>query len=244
MLTVIRVGRAEELDPYLSDIREAVSNANTQMKLVELTGYTTVAQLIAAIGNAESEPNCNAIMVLRPLPKTFKTLEEHIMCHIPYDRDIAGANPNSLIFSLNAAGIMQYLITQGVNNVSGMNIAVFGDATKNPIKDIVHIMGRAGATVTIMSETAEEQMRFLACRTADIIISKIDVPDIVNKEYINDFSRPKILIDLSGKDISTEAKNFIRMNSNYPNPVPNADDIRRGIVAELVWRLEEVEGNG
>lgn len=241
MLTVIRHGRGRKYELDLTVLKTTVAESGLDMKLISLPVSAGPSKIITAIGNADSEPNCSAILVLQPLALTGAN-EAKVMRSIPPDKDIAGANPDNMIFSLSACSVLRHLIAQGIDNMSGMNVAMFGDTTRKPINDIIHGVACAGATLTIMSETAEERMRFLACRTADIIISQIGIPDVVHEEYINDFSRPKILIDLDGNDISAKAKEFVRKNSSYANPLPNASDLRREAIAELIRRLKEMEG--
>ena len=245
MLTVIQVGHDEASDRYIRSKKKAVEQAGMRMKVVNLPESVTTNQLITAVYNADSEPGCAAILVQLPLPKHID--RDLVMRNIPPDRDIDGLNPGSLYQPLTPCAIMRWLHNQGVK-LEGKNVAIFGKSDLVG-KPLANLLLDAGAAVTVMGSKAEERLRFLTCRTADIVISAVGKPNIITEEYINDYSKPRILIDVginrdeNGKlcgDISTRAREFVEKNGGVTTPVPGG--VGKWTVEELILRLKEMEG--
>lgn len=245
MLTVIQVGHDEASDRYIRSKKKAVEEAGMQMKVVNLPESITTNRLITAVYNADSEPGCAAILVQLPLPKHID--RDLVMRNIPPDRDIDGLNPGSLYEPLTPCAIMRWLKQQGVK-VEGKNVAIFGKSDLVG-KPLASMLLDAGAAVTVMGSKAEDRLRFLACRTADIVISAVGKPNVVTEEHVGEFSKPRILIDVginrdeNGKlcgDISARAREFVEKNGGTTTSVPGG--VGKWTVEELILRLKEMEG--
>lgn len=244
MLTVIQVGHDEASDRYIRAKQKAVEQAGMRMKLVNLPESTTTSQLITAIYNADSEPGCAAILVQLPLPAHID--RDAVMRNIPPDRDIDGLNPGSLYQPLTPCAIMRWLKKQGVK-LPGKNVVIFGKSDLVG-KPLAMMLLDAGAAVTVMGSQAEERLRFITCRTADVVISAVGQPNLVTEEHVNDYSKPRILIDVGISrdangvlcgDISKRARESVIKNGGICTPVPGG--VGKWTVDELLMRLRKME---
>lgn len=244
MLFVIQVGHDEASDRYIRNKKRAVEKADMQMTVVNLHESATTDQLLTAIHQVDAEPDCAAIMVQLPLPHHID--KDAVMREIPVEKDIDGLNPASRYRPLTPCAIMHWLKSIHCN-LAGTNVVIFGrsDLVGKPLADM---LVDEDATVTMIHTHTDPMIRSLLCRRADIVISAMGNPDVLDNIF-NFFSYdglyPTLFIDVginrdeNGKlcgDFSHTVREWIDEVDGYCTPVAG-----KWTVEELIFRLKEME---
>lgn len=244
MLTIIQVGHVEASDRYIRNKMKAIRDAGMEVELVNLPEDCTTEDVLDAILDANLIIDCKAIMVQLPLPDHIDT--DFVLKHIPVYADIDGLNPYSEYQPLTPCAIMRYFKENDIS-LTGKTVAILGRSNLVG-KPLANMMIDAGATVTVMNSKTAERTRTRECWFADIIVSAVGKPKVIDTWHLN-HTRPQTIIDVGinrnsdGKlcgDISDMARFVINNNGGYCSPVPGG--VGKWTVRELVLRLQEMEG--
>lgn len=122
--------------------------------------------------------------------------------------------------TLMAFAVLDWLShTQNID-LEGANIALFIDHVKQGALAVtlaVPLM-ESGATLTLLGPKSEKRMAYSACVSADIIICAMGKPEWIGREHVSDYSRQRIVIDITG-DVSLKAQESIVKNGGtYLSP--------------------------
>lgn len=115
--------------------------------------------------------------------------------------------------SLTAFSVLDWLtLTQNID-LEGANVALFIDHVKQGplIINLVLPLIESRATLTLLGLKSEKRMAYSACRSADIIICAMGKPGWIDREHVSDYSRQRIVIDITG-DVSPKAQDSIVKN--------------------------------
>jgi methylenetetrahydrofolate dehydrogenase (NADP+)/methenyltetrahydrofolate cyclohydrolase len=222
---------------------KAIQEAGMEVELINLPEDCTTLDVIDAIFKADLRVDCTAIMVQLPLPEHIDT--ERVLKNIPIFSDIDGLNPHSVYKPLTPCAIMRYFKENNIS-LEGKNVVILGrsNLVGKPLADM---MIEAGATVTVMNSKTPRDVKERLCLSADIIVSAVGKPSVVNLSCIS-WVNKQIIIDVginrdeNGKlcgDVSRNAYQMVTDNGGYCSPVPGG--VGKWTVRELVLRLQEME---
>lgn len=240
MLTIIQVGHVEASDRYIRNKMKAIRDAGMEVELVNLPEDITTERVVCHVLGCDS----TAIMVQLPLPDHIDT--DKVLRAIHPKRDIDGLNPDSKYKPLTPCAIMRYFEENNIS-LTGKNVVILGRSNLVG-KPLANMMIDAGATVTVMNSKTSERTLTRECWFADIIISAVGKPKLIDTWHLN-HTRPQTIIDVGinrnseGKlcgDVSDMARYVVNNNGGYCSPVPGG--VGKWTVRELVLRLREMEG--
>jgi len=191
-LAVVLVGDNPASLAYVSSKDKMCARLGMHSLRVTLPAATTQAQLLSKISDLNFDRTIHGILVQAPLPSHIS--EEVIFAAIDPSKDVDGFHPLNVgklalgdetgFVPCTPAGVHQLLIRSGVK-VEGAHVVVLGRSriVGRPVSLILsHKASNANATVTV----AHSRSRDLAgiCRSADILIAAIGVPQFVKADMV------------------------------------------------------------
>jgi len=193
-LAVVLVGDNPASRAYVSSKDKMCARLGMHSVRLILPGLTTEAQLLSIISDLNFDRTIHGILVQAPLPAQIS--EEVIFAAIDPAKDVDGFHPLNVgklalgdetgFVPCTPAGVHQLLIRSKVK-VEGAHVVVLGRSriVGRPVSLILsHKTPNANATVTV----AHSRSRDLAdiCRSADILVAAIGVPQFVKAEMVRD----------------------------------------------------------
>ena len=193
-LAVVLVGDNPASLAYVSSKDKMCARLGMHSLRVTLPATTTQAQLLSTISDLNFDRTIHGILVQSPLPSQIS--EEVIFAAIDPSKDVDGFHPLNVgklalgdetgFAPCTPAGVHQLLIRSGVK-IEGAHVVVLGRSriVGRPVSLILsHKAPNANATVTV----AHSRSRDLAgiCRSADILIAAIGVPQFVKADMVRD----------------------------------------------------------
>jgi len=120
---------------YVRSIERAAENAGIGCRIIDVGHDATEQVLIAVLKDLSAEPSVNGIILQTPLPHGVKTQE--LVKHIAPEKDIDGANPQSLgllavgerAFAPATARAVVEMLDHFEIPVAGRNVVVVGRST-------------------------------------------------------------------------------------------------------------------
>ena len=188
--TIIQVNDDPASDSYIRGKIKDATEVGIETNLLKLPVSTTEAELFRIIDQINDDDAVHGLIVQMPLPRHIN--EEEVKIRINPKKDIDGFHPLSKMDPCTPKGIMNFLITMGVN-LSGANAVVIGRS--NIVgKPMAKLLLRSNANTTILhSKTSEKDMKFYL-RHADIVVVAVGKSSFLNANY--KLKKSAVLLDV------------------------------------------------
>ena len=199
-LTAVLVGDDPASQVYVRNKSRACEKAGIDGRTMRLPASTTQAELVAVVQALNDDPAVHGILVQLPLPKAGGFDERAILDAVDPAKDVDAFSPINVGLLMQGRhrflpctphGIVQMLHRYKIST-AGRHVVVVGrsDIVGKPMAMMLaQKSGSCGpdvanATVTI----AHSRTKNLAevCRTADILIAAVGVPEMVTGDMIAD----------------------------------------------------------
>lgn len=191
-LTFVRVGDDPASKVYVGMKEKTSNRLGIFSKTHELAESTPESELLALLGDLNSDARVHGILVQAPLPQHINAAR--VYSTVAPHKDVDGFHPvnvgklmlgdSSGFAPCTPAGIQQLLIRSGVNT-EGAEVVVLGrgDIVGKPMAAILMQKAKhANATVTICHSRTRNISEH--CRRADILIAAMGVPLFVKREMV------------------------------------------------------------
>ncbi len=172
---------------YVRHIQKAGENTGVKVDVVRLSDSASEQEITKAVQKLASDKTVHGIILQAPVPNGVNA--NVIRSHIPIEKDVDGANPQSagnLISGLKAfapstaVAVMELLKRYDIP-VSGTHSVIIGRSLVVG-KPLAHLLLSQDATVTICHSKTRDLKSIT--RTADILIVAIGNPSMVDADYI------------------------------------------------------------
>jgi len=191
-LAVVLVGDNPASLAYVSSKDKMCARLGIHSLRIILPATTTQAQLLSTISDLNFDRTIHGILVQSPLPAQIS--EEVIFAAIDPSKDVDGFHPLNVgklalgdetgFVPCTPAGVHQLLIRTGVK-IEGAHVVVLGRSriVGRPVSLLLsHKAPNANATVTVAHSRSRDMAGI--CRSADILIAAIGVPQFVKADMV------------------------------------------------------------
>jgi len=188
-LTVIQVGNDPASSVYVRNKQRTCEQIGIQSKLISLSDTTTQEDLLHVITQLNQDDMVQGILVQLPLPKHID--ESAVIEAIDPKKDVDGFHPMNVgklwlgedtYLSCTPAGIIELLKRSNLN-IEGQHCVIIGRS--NIVgKPMAALLLRENATVTICHSKTQNLKE--VCKTADILIVAMGVPQFVDASYVKE----------------------------------------------------------
>lgn len=186
-LSIVRLGEDPASVSYVAG-KDAKAKATGLSSTVHaLPEETTQAELMALIGQLNTDPKVNGILVQLPLPKHIK--EEEVLLAIDPDKDVDGFHPMNVgrLWTNHPASVpctpqgVMYLLKHYGIEVSGKRVVIIGRS--NIVgRPMAGLLMNAHATVTVAHSRTKNLPE--VAREADILIAAIGKAHFVTPDMV------------------------------------------------------------
>ena len=188
-LAAVLVGDDPASAVYVRNKQIACEKAGFKSTLHRLPATTGQAELLALVHSLNADPDVHGILVQLPLPKALDSTS--ILDAIVPAKDVDGFHPENVglmqqgrprFLPCTPAGVMRMLAVAGIET-KGKHAVVLGrsDIVGKPMAALLSQKG-ADATVTICHSRTQDIAAF--CRSADILVAAIGIPQFVKGDMI------------------------------------------------------------
>ncbi|MBM3193086.1 MAG: bifunctional methylenetetrahydrofolate dehydrogenase/methenyltetrahydrofolate cyclohydrolase FolD [Chlamydiae bacterium] len=191
-LAFVLVGKDPPSQAYVRMKERACSEVGIKSLKIELPDETTEFELLELIGNLNSDPSINGILVQMPLPSQIN--EEKVLLTIDPDKDVDGFHPFNVgkmitgdkhaIIPCTPLGVLKLLEAYQIET-KGKHVVVIGrsNIVGRPLANLLSQKRAYGnATVTLVHSHSKDLSNI--CKQADILIAAIGKPLFVTKEMV------------------------------------------------------------
>jgi methylenetetrahydrofolate dehydrogenase (NADP+)/methenyltetrahydrofolate cyclohydrolase len=191
-LAFVLVGEDPPSQAYVRMKGKACSEVGIKSLKIELPDETSEFELLELIGNLNSDPSINGILVQMPLPSQIN--EQKILLAIDPDKDVDGFHPFNVgkmvtgdpnaIIACTPLGVLKLLEAYEVETL-GKHVVVIGrsNIVGRPLANLLSQKRKCGnATVTLVHSHTKDLLKI--CKEADILIAAIGKPLFVTKEMV------------------------------------------------------------
>lgn len=191
-LAFVRVGEDPASKVYVGRKEKCCAEVGMVSETHVLPEATTETELLALLDKLNAAAHLHGILVQAPLPKHIR--ESVIFSFVSPAKDVDGFNPvnvgklmlgdDSGFRPCTPAGIMELLARSQVNT-SGAEVVVLGrgNIVGKPMAAMLCQKGAgANATVTLCHSATRDIAAH--CRSADILIAALGVPEFVQADFI------------------------------------------------------------
>ena len=206
-LGILILGNENDSSDSASEIysRMIVKNCkkvSVESKLFRFPSTILEDELILEIDKINKDSSVHGIIMMLPFPKHIN--EKKILNSINPDKDIDGIHPinagknvlgDDTFVPSTAQACLDILTYSGIN-LSGKNIVILGRSNivgKPLLNLLIQKNDKTNATVTLCHSRSKNIDTI--CRSSDIIIAAIGVPNFVTGKFIND-TKKQILVDV------------------------------------------------
>lgn len=188
-LATVLVGNDAPSRKYVASKHATAQSIGIQSVQVELPETATQADVEAAVQNLATDPSVHGILVQIPLPSHLN--EDHVLAHIPAEKDVDGLTELSLgrlvrgvagHVGCTPLGVLRLLQHYNIPT-QGKHVVVVGRSllVGSPLSVLLARKG-IDATVTLAhSRTADlEQL----CQSADIVVSATGIARSITSAHI------------------------------------------------------------
>jgi len=186
---VIQVGNDPASSVYVRNKQRTCEQIGIQSKLISLSDTTTQEDLLHVITQLNQDDMVQGILVQLPLPKHID--ESAVIEAIDPKKDVDGFHPMNVgklwlgedtYLSCTPAGIIELLKRSNLN-IEGQHCVIIGRS--NIVgKPMAALLLRENATVTICHSKTQNLKE--VCKTADILIVAMGVPQFVDASYVKE----------------------------------------------------------
>jgi methylenetetrahydrofolate dehydrogenase (NADP+) / methenyltetrahydrofolate cyclohydrolase len=188
-LAVILLGADPASSIYVRNKRRACETAGVLSISHDLPAETTQAQLLALIGQLNSDPTVDGILVQAPLPAHID--DETVVEAIRPDKDVDGFHPYNIgrlavrlpvLRSCTPYGVMK-LLEATAEPLRGRHAVVVG-ASNHVGRPMALELLLAGCTVTVCHSATRDLPGLVA--QADIVVAAVGKPEMVKGAWIKE----------------------------------------------------------
>lgn len=190
-LATVLVGDDGPSQSYVRSKRRKAEEAGMRSHHVALPGWSTQAEVEAAVAELVDDPSVHGILVQLPLPSGLDA--EAVLRLLPAEKDVDGLTEGSLgrlvrgvpgHVSCTPRGVMRLLDRYDVPT-SGQRAVVIGRSTLVGLP-LVLLLGRKGidATVTLAHSRTPPEDVIDICRQADILVSAAGQARMVTAAHV------------------------------------------------------------
>ncbi len=188
VLAILRAGQRPDDLAYERGIIRRFDNAGARVTVRELPEDVSQEEFDKTFDELNADPGINAILVMRPLPKTLSI--EHAKDTIDPGKDVDLMNPAHMSGILEgrkdayapctAAAVIEILDYYGIE-ISGKKAAVIGRSLVIGLPAGLLLMNR-NATVTNCHRKTPDTVKI--CREADIIVAAAGKAGVLTAEHV------------------------------------------------------------
>ena len=186
-LTVVLVGEDPASEVYVRNKGKQANEVGFISKEHKLPADTSQEDLLALVGELNTDPTVHGILVQFPVPEQIS--QQAVIEHIHPDKDVDGLHPISAgrlsagvdgFVSCTPLGSMMLLKSQ-LGDMSGKNAVVVGRSNLVG-KPMAQLLLAENCTVTV----AHSRTKDLAavCREADILIAAVGRPQMIRGDWV------------------------------------------------------------
>ena len=187
-IAVVWVGGDAPSEQYARQIRRGFERNGFGVRAHPLAEDTPESELVALLGEIESDPTVHGVLVETPLPPHVDV--ERVSLAIPVRKDVDGVHPVNagFLFSNTGSTFAPATPSGGIELLERIGVAVRGkravvvgrSATVG--KPMAFMLLHRDATVTICHSRTERLGDLIA--DADIVVAAAGVPNLVRGEWI------------------------------------------------------------
>lgn len=188
-LAVILVGNRVDSATYVRMKKKACSEVGIRDLGVDLPETATMEEVIAAVRNANENPDVHGILVQLPLPKHLD--ETRVLSEISFEKDVDGLHPLNVgslalrghtprFVACTPRGCIELLRRYGIP-ISGKNAVVLGRSNIVGIPASLLLL-EENATVTVCHSRTADVADHVS--RADIVVAAIGKANFVKGEWI------------------------------------------------------------
>ncbi len=193
-LAVVLVGDDPASAVYVGKKSETCIKNGVGPSDIRLDASTSQEQLVAEVSKLNADPNIDGILVQSPLPKGLD--EFAIQRLILAEKDVDSFHPSSVgglwidtndfldngLPPCTPAGVIE-VIKHHKMDLSGKHAVVIGRS--NIVgKPMAAMLLAQNATVTVCHSRTKDLAA--VCRTADLIVSAVGIPQFLNKDFVKE----------------------------------------------------------
>lgn len=246
-LATVLVGDDEGSKYYLNSQTRVAESLGMGKVNITLPEETTEEELLAAIGDLNSDKDVHGIMVLFPLPKHMDG--KKVSAAIAKEKDIDGVNPINagLLFMGDRAFVpctaksAHTIIKETLGDITGKNVVIVGRS--NIVgKPLAMLLLADHATVT-MAHSRTKNLPELT-KSADIVVAAVGRPHMFTAEY---FSPGQTVIDVGTSELDGKMTGDVKTDEaveivDYVTSVPGGvGAITTTILMKNVCEASELE---
>lgn len=186
-LAIILVGNDGGSQFYVRNAEKLCNTLKVNCKIYRFEESSTEEEVIKTIESLNQNTEVDGIMLQLPLPEKFN--EKNIVSKISYEKDVDGLTDINIgrffyggecFISCTPKGIIELIKSTGTE-IAGKKAVVLGRS--NIVgKPTAQLLLNENATVTICHSKTQNLKEI--CSTADILVSAVGKPGMVNKDYI------------------------------------------------------------
>lgn len=190
LLAILRVGQKPDDLAYERGIIRRFDNAGARVTVREVPENVSQEDLDKAFDELNEDPKINAILVMRPIPKTLSL--DHIKNTIDPGKDVDLMNPAHMTGILEgrkdayapctAAAVIEILDHYGIE-ISGKRAAVIGRSLVIG-KPVGLLLMNRDATVTNCHRKTPDTEGI--CRNADIVVAAVGRAGMMTADYVRE----------------------------------------------------------
>lgn len=221
-LAVIMVGDNQASQTYVRNKTKACAEIGINSIQYNLVEDTSAPELIHLIEELNNNKSISGILVQLPLPSHIDA--NRIIKAISPEKDVDGFRNDSSFVQCTPLGVIE-LIKSTKQNVAGKTALVIG-RSDNVGKPIAKMLLDLDCTVmTAHSRTPKEVLTHMF-NMADIVVSAVGKPQIINEEDGVEPNNSRIIIDVginrdeNNKLCGDFSEEFKQQYSGYYTPVP------------------------
>ena len=209
-LAAVLVGDNGASLTYVNSKVKSCEKIGFDSTLVKLPETISEEDLLAEIDTLNNNDDIDGFIVQLPLPKHIN--EEKILLAVHPDKDVDGFHPTNFgrmalempsFIPATPFGIMELLKRYEIET-SGKHTVVIGRShiVGRPISILMSQKGPAGDSTVTLTHSRTKDLESI-CKSADIIVSALGVPNFVKAEMVKDGA---VIIDVGITRVADETK--------------------------------------
>ena len=192
-LAAVLIGHDGGSESYVAHKVQACEQCGFKSSLLRFDENITEDELLAEIHKLNNDDDVDGFIVQLPLPKHIR--EQKVIEAIDYHKDVDGFHPINVgrlsiglpgFISATPAGIMELLRRYDIDT-RGKHCVVLGrsNIVGKPISSLMMQKGKPGNATVTVCHSATPNVKEI-CRTADIIIAAMGVPNFVTADMVKE----------------------------------------------------------
>ena len=224
-LTMIMVGNNSASAVYVGNKQKLCARVGIASNIVHLPNNISAQELAGVIDGLNTAQNVHGILLQLPLPKHLNISD--FLCLIDPKKDVDGLHPHNLGLLMSGQPNMVPCTPQGclqmiqsvMPDISGANVVVLGRSVLVG-KPMALLLCHHDTTVTLVHSKSRDIQKI--CQAADIVVSAMGVPGLLNHTY---FNKDAVVIDVGITSVDGAIKGDVQYDDVFGHvralsPVP------------------------